>query len=273
MLPGGIVARAAFLRERPALVARFVAVYLRAVVWQRANAAEAAALMGRFAEAGGTPLPAQALPPLLEANVNFALDEQLRLFQRTGNQAPPLERAFTALATYLRAARAIRELPNREVLKRRPCAPQADERLRTMARRRGWAPGLPTISVTPPPPRPTPADLGAGEAVGSRTTAGAAKRDTMRGTMRVLSGKAVADLGWCVSTLDRLGAARRYAVVEVFRGRARGRSGTRRSGYRRQRSAAARGAANKAPSRVATMGHMLRAAACPARLRHAGPEP
>jgi NitT/TauT family transport system substrate-binding protein len=135
MLPGGIVARAAFAREQPALLARFVAVYLRGIAWQRANAAEAAALMGRFAEAGGTPLPSAALPPLLEANVNFVLDEQLRLFARTGNQPAPLERAFTTLATYLRNARAIRELPNpREVLSDATLrAIAADERLRTLA--------------------------------------------------------------------------------------------------------------------------------------------
>jgi NitT/TauT family transport system substrate-binding protein len=135
MLPAGIVVRAAFAREQPALVARFVAVYLRAVAWQRANAAEAAALLGRFAEAGGMPLPAQALAPLLEANANFVLDEELRLYTRAGNQPPPLERAFTALATYLRNAHAIRELPNpREVLSDATLrAIAGDERLRTMA--------------------------------------------------------------------------------------------------------------------------------------------
>ncbi len=135
MLPGAIVARGAFAREQPAVLARFVAVYLRAVAWQRANAAEAAALMGRFAEAGGVALPGAALPALLEANVTFTLDEQLRLFARAGNQPPPLERAFTTLATYLRGARAIRELPNPrdvlgdEVLRRIA----ADERLRAFA--------------------------------------------------------------------------------------------------------------------------------------------
>jgi NitT/TauT family transport system substrate-binding protein len=135
VLPAGVVARSAFAREQPEVLARFVAVYLRAVAWQRANAAEAAVLMGRFAAAGGLALPDAALAPLIEANTTFALDEQLRLMARTGTQPSQLDRAFTALASYLRGVHAIRAVPNvRDVLSDEVLRGiAADERLRTVA--------------------------------------------------------------------------------------------------------------------------------------------
>lgn len=111
-LPGVVLARAAFLRESPGRAVRFLAVYLRAVAWQRANPREALELFRRFSAEGGLPLDERAAQAEIEARPLFASDDVQRLMARTAAAPSPFDRAFAALAAYLRSVGAVREAPD-----------------------------------------------------------------------------------------------------------------------------------------------------------------
>lgn len=110
-LPGAVFARAAFLRETPERAVRFLAVYLRAVAWQRANPREALELFRRFSAEGGLELDERAAQAEIEARPLFAIEDVQRQMARTATAPSPFDRAFAAVAAYLRSVAAVRAAP------------------------------------------------------------------------------------------------------------------------------------------------------------------
>ena len=84
VVPGALVVRADYAKEKPGEVAKFLAVYLRGWGWAKANPAEARKLALDFYKTGGLEVSANAMDQEFATRPTFSLDEQLKLMARAG---------------------------------------------------------------------------------------------------------------------------------------------------------------------------------------------
>ena len=82
VVPGALIVRADFAKERPDDVAKFLAVYLRGWSWAKANPAEARTLALDFYKQGGLEVSARAMDQEFALRPTFGLDEQLKIMAR-----------------------------------------------------------------------------------------------------------------------------------------------------------------------------------------------
>jgi NitT/TauT family transport system substrate-binding protein len=82
-IPGTLVVRTEYAQEHPDLVAKVLAVYLRAWGWIEKNPKEARALMKKFYADGGVEISAKAIDEEFETRPIFLLDDQLRILNRS----------------------------------------------------------------------------------------------------------------------------------------------------------------------------------------------
>lgn len=83
VVPGALIVRGDFAKERPDDVAKFLAVYLRGWSWAKANPAEARALALDFYKQGGLEVSPRAMDQEFALRPTFGLEEQLQLMNRT----------------------------------------------------------------------------------------------------------------------------------------------------------------------------------------------
>lgn len=81
-VPGALIVRAEFAKERPDDVAKFLAVFLRGWSWAKANPAEARALALDFYKQGGLEVTPRAMDQEFDLRPTFGLDEQLKIMAR-----------------------------------------------------------------------------------------------------------------------------------------------------------------------------------------------
>ena len=110
MVPGALVTRREFAKENPEAVQRFLAVYLRAVSYQKANKAEFMSYLRKMFEANGIKLKDAYLATEMERPI-FPLDEQLKLLSRAGGKSTA-DTAFDALSGYLKSVGTIADVPD-----------------------------------------------------------------------------------------------------------------------------------------------------------------
>ncbi|QCK87372.1 nitrate ABC transporter substrate-binding protein [Phreatobacter aquaticus] len=84
IVPGALIVRSDFAKERPDDVAKFLAVYLRGWSWAKANPAEARRLALDFYKQGGLEVSERAMDQEFALRPTFGLDEQLRIMARNG---------------------------------------------------------------------------------------------------------------------------------------------------------------------------------------------
>ncbi|PTM40996.1 ABC transporter substrate-binding protein [Bosea sp. 124] len=82
IVPGALIVRADFAKERPDDVAKFLAVFLRGWSWAKANPAEARTLALEFYKQGGLEVTAKAMDQEFALRPTFGLDEQMKLMAR-----------------------------------------------------------------------------------------------------------------------------------------------------------------------------------------------
>ena len=82
MIPGNLVVRAEWAKENPQLVARFLAVYLRAQRYLAANRKDAVAAMKKHYDAGGVVISDAAMNKEFDIRPTFDLAGQLAMFNR-----------------------------------------------------------------------------------------------------------------------------------------------------------------------------------------------
>lgn len=85
VVPGALIVRADFAKERPDDVAKFLAVYLRGWSWAKANPAEARTLALDFYKQGGLEVSARAMDQEFALRPTFGLNEQLKIMARGAN--------------------------------------------------------------------------------------------------------------------------------------------------------------------------------------------
>ena len=110
MVPGALIVRKEFAQQNPEAVARFLAVYLRAVSYQKSNRPEFMAALRKFFDANGIKLKDAYLANEMERPI-FPLDEQLKMMSRAGGKSAA-DGAFEALAGYLKSVGTIAEVPD-----------------------------------------------------------------------------------------------------------------------------------------------------------------
>ncbi|MCZ8187079.1 MAG: ABC transporter substrate-binding protein [Beijerinckiaceae bacterium] len=82
IVPGALIVRADFAKERPDDVAKFLAVFLRGWSWAKANPAEARTLALEFYKQGGLEVTPRAMDQEFALRPVFGLDEQLKILAR-----------------------------------------------------------------------------------------------------------------------------------------------------------------------------------------------
>jgi NitT/TauT family transport system substrate-binding protein len=110
VVPGALIARKEFAQQNPDAVARYLAVYLRAVSYQKSNRPEFIAALRKFFEANGIKLKDAYLANEVERPI-FGLDEQLKMLSRASGKSSA-DIAFEALAGYLKSVGTIAEVPD-----------------------------------------------------------------------------------------------------------------------------------------------------------------
>jgi sulfonate transport system substrate-binding protein len=115
LIPGNMVVRADWARDNPELLARFLAVYLRAQRWLAADRPRAIAAMKRHYDAGGVSISEAAMNREFELRPMYDLAGQLALFGRTGNTPSRAGATMDAIAAFMKevgSLRADEALPN-----------------------------------------------------------------------------------------------------------------------------------------------------------------
>jgi len=82
VVPGALIVRGDFAKERPEDVAKFLAVYVRGWSWAKANPAEAKTLALDFYKQGGLEVTARAMDQEFALRPVFTLEEQLKIMSR-----------------------------------------------------------------------------------------------------------------------------------------------------------------------------------------------
>jgi ABC-type nitrate/sulfonate/bicarbonate transport system substrate-binding protein len=85
IVPGALIVRGDFAKERPEDVAKFLAVFLRGWSWAKANPVEARTLALDFYKQGGLEVSARAMDQEFSLRPTFGLDEQLKIMARGAN--------------------------------------------------------------------------------------------------------------------------------------------------------------------------------------------
>jgi ABC-type nitrate/sulfonate/bicarbonate transport system substrate-binding protein len=107
---GALISRKDFAQQNPEAVARFLAVYLRAVNYQKNHRPEFISALRKFFEANGIKLKDPYLATEVERPI-FPLAEQLTMLSRAGGKSTA-DGAFEALSGYLKSVGTIAEVPD-----------------------------------------------------------------------------------------------------------------------------------------------------------------
>jgi len=105
------VVRPDFAKSNPQLVAKALAVYLRAVSWQRKNRTETIAYLKKFNENNGVSLSEHFLEIDHDRRKTFSLSEELQIFDRSAG-ASTADKWNSDLATYLVGTATLTAVPD-----------------------------------------------------------------------------------------------------------------------------------------------------------------
>jgi ABC-type nitrate/sulfonate/bicarbonate transport system substrate-binding protein len=100
IVPGALIVRGDFAKERPDDVAKFLAVFLRGWSWAKANPAEARTLALDFYKQGGLEVSARAMDQEFALRPTFGLEEQLKILARGANPST-VDGWFTEIGKFI----------------------------------------------------------------------------------------------------------------------------------------------------------------------------
>ena len=111
IVPGALIARPDFAKEKPELVAKYLAVYLRAWAWIKANPKEARAMMKKFYAQGGVEISDQGMESEFGDRPVFSLDEQIKNMDRSGGKSK-VDAWLGNIGEFMKAVGTIPEVPD-----------------------------------------------------------------------------------------------------------------------------------------------------------------
>lgn len=109
-VPGALIARREFATEHPDLVARYLAVYLRSISYQKSHPKEFQAYLKKFFDANAVNLKDHYLATETERPI-YTLDDELQLLRRTDGKSTA-DGWFNQLSAYLKNVGTIQEIPD-----------------------------------------------------------------------------------------------------------------------------------------------------------------
>lgn len=102
----------AFAKAHPNIVAKFVAVYLRAVSWERMHPQETIKMLGEFFQSVGVNIPEGYLARELKDRPAFILAEQVAIFSNEGSVQSKAENWSDQVAGFMTSADIIAKAPD-----------------------------------------------------------------------------------------------------------------------------------------------------------------
>jgi NitT/TauT family transport system substrate-binding protein len=101
IVPGALIVRADFAKERPADVAKFLAVFLRGWSWAKANPAEARSLALDFYKQGGLEVTPRAMDQEFALRPVFGLDDHLKIMARASGGASTVDGWLSEIGKFI----------------------------------------------------------------------------------------------------------------------------------------------------------------------------
>lgn len=101
-----------YAKEHPDVVAKFLAVYLRVVAWERAHPKETVQYLGEFFKSVGVNVPEQYLPRELKDRPAFTLAEQLKIFKAGPDGKSDAEKWSNETAEFMKSVGIISKIPD-----------------------------------------------------------------------------------------------------------------------------------------------------------------
>jgi ABC-type nitrate/sulfonate/bicarbonate transport system substrate-binding protein len=110
LVPGALIVRPDFAEQKGELVAKYLAVYLRAWAWIKANPGQAREMMKKFYAQGGVDISAQGIESEFADRPVFSLEEQLGNMDRSAG-ASKVDGWFANIGSFMKATGTIPEVP------------------------------------------------------------------------------------------------------------------------------------------------------------------
>lgn len=105
-----------FTKTHPEAVAKFVAVYLRAVAWERAHPKETEAYLKSFFDSVGVKFPDKYLAQELKDRPAFDLSEQLNIFKAAPNGKSDINKWWESVGQFMISVGVINKIPDSKKL-------------------------------------------------------------------------------------------------------------------------------------------------------------
>ncbi|QWK80672.1 ABC transporter substrate-binding protein [Ochrobactrum sp. BTU1] len=99
-VPGALVVRPGFAEEKPELVAKFLAVFLRGIAWSKAHPEDAKAMLRSFYAEGGVEVSDEAAQAEFDLRQTFLLQEQSDLLERNDGHSQ-LDSWFSSVGDFM----------------------------------------------------------------------------------------------------------------------------------------------------------------------------
>lgn len=111
IIPGALIVRRDYAEQNPDKVAAYLAVYLRALAWQKTHRDETIKMMKEFYQKSGVTLPDKYLAREIDTRPVFSLDEQIKLLSGAKSGSATVDTWFKGLSDYLVGAGTLKEAP------------------------------------------------------------------------------------------------------------------------------------------------------------------
>jgi NitT/TauT family transport system substrate-binding protein len=111
VVPGVLFVRADYAKEHPDLVAKYLAVYLHAVSWEKKHRKETIDLMRRFYQKGGVNIGDKYLAQEIDTRPIYTLAQQLEIMDRSKGPSK-FDGWMTKLGDYLKSTGTISAMPD-----------------------------------------------------------------------------------------------------------------------------------------------------------------
>lgn len=111
VVPGALVARADYAKDRPEMIAKFLAVYLRGWGWAKANPKEAHEMTKRFYAEGGVEASDHAIDQEFALRPTYSLAEQLKAMSRASGSSQ-VDGWFTRIGDFMAEVGTIPKAPD-----------------------------------------------------------------------------------------------------------------------------------------------------------------
>jgi NitT/TauT family transport system substrate-binding protein len=111
IVPGAIVARPDYAKENPEAVAKFLAVYLRAWSWIKANPKEARDMMKKFYAQGGVEISDKGMEAEFSQRPVYSLAEQVKIMDRAKGKSD-VDTWLGNIGEFMKSTGTIPEVPD-----------------------------------------------------------------------------------------------------------------------------------------------------------------